>query len=110
MISCLVFGAPSAPRIIDFTSTAVTLNASINETSQRNFCRVNRVEFKCTDIDNVSTSKAEKFLSFQLSELKPFSDYKCYTRMENVAGGVGEPQGYSPYSEERSFKTKEGRE
>lgn len=101
-----VFKAPAPPNVLDFTSKKVTLSTSVNNTDQKNYCQINRVEFKCVDPLGNAFTRSEESTSFELSGLKPYTYYKCYVRIKNEADH-GEVSDYSPESHEKEFRTQE---
>lgn len=111
LISSLVFKQSSQPKIEYFDSNSVLLSTSIDSEAQKNYCKVNRAEFKCEAItDPYKSITVYNSLSAEISNLEPFTDYKCYVRVENSNEKYGGEKAYSPYSGESSFKTKEGSE
>jgi hypothetical protein len=93
---------------MDFTSDTATLTASINASSQRNYCKWSKAEFKCVSSDGLERIKSEKGMITTLTELSPYTNYKCYVRVQNSADAMGEMEAYSSSSEERPLLTKEG--
>lgn len=96
-----MFTAVQVPRQIDLSSTTATLNTSIDENTQLNYCKFSRVEFRCVDEKGIVVSKIEPKLIFELPGLQPFTEYQCSARIENCAG-------FSNYSDTISLTTKEG--
>jgi hypothetical protein len=76
---------------------------------QKNQCGVRNVEFKCVEINNETAIilKTERALNFELYGLTPYTDYKCYARVAND-GIISDNSTFSPSSDERSFRTREG--
>lgn len=70
-----------------------------------------KAEFKCeASTDPYKNVTVYNKLSAEIKNLEPFTDYKCYVRVENSNVNYGGEQAYSPYSEESIFKTKGGSE
>lgn len=82
----------------------------MNQVSQRNYCAIKRTEFECESEDGESVKKNERSVtSFELNGLRPYTNYHCYARVENVES-TEQPSEFSPRSEERLVQTKEGSE
>lgn len=109
MLISLAFAEPTAPRISNFTSTTVFLNTTVNQATRRNYCAIKRSEFTCIPDVGETVQKVDKSTSFELTGLKPYTEYHCFAKVENLEYANG-PAEYSPESEERIFTTKEGSE
>lgn len=102
-----VFRAPSPPRVLDTTHNSVTLSVSVDENSQRNYCAISRARFRCKDgLANPSVIKTVTTTTYELENLKPYTNYACFARIENQ-DNFGDNSEFSPESEFSYVLTKE---
>ena len=101
-----VFQAPSKPFVESFDDTSVSLRTSVNQTGQRNLCKIESVKFTCTG-DGKSNTHTSKDLNVKLSSLSPYTTYVCVAQVRNGAA-ASEVSEFSTQSEESQITTKEG--
>lgn len=95
-------------------ATKAIFSTSINQTAQRNFCKIQDVRFTCDNTDeNVVDVRSEtkKELSFEIDDFIPYSEYECVAQVRNENSGLSEePSVFSPESEKYTLRTREGSE
>lgn len=71
-----------------------------------NFCKIERSEFTCVDSSNIAYNKSSNDkLYAQITNLTAYTQYNCSVR---VGTRMAVSLLYSPFSEIRTFQTKEG--
>lgn len=108
------FTAPTRPEVSRIEATRATFATSINQTAQRNFCKIQDVRFTCEntdkDVGDVRT-ETRKELSFEINDFHPYSEYECVAQVRNENSGLSEePSVFSPESEKYTLRTREGSE